>query len=127
MNHWLAIGAGGAVGAILRYAITKADLVQDMGSAYFPSGTLIVNVFGSFLLGLLIIVLSQKFAAPDWVRLFLFVGVLGSFTTFSTFSVETIELFELGKHSIALWNMLLNLFGSLLAAAAGLYLGKLVI
>jgi len=85
-----------------------------------------VNIVGSFLLGFLVIVLSQKFATPLWLRQLLFVGVLGAFTTFSTFSVESVELFQAGKEWFALKNIAYNLFGSVLAAAAGLYLGKIL-
>lgn len=126
MNNWLAVASGGAIGAVLRYALTKAKWVQDIGNAYFPTGTLIANVLGSFILGFLIILLTEKFATQDWLRLFLFVGVLGAFTTFSTFSVESIELFLLGKRFIAFCNVTLNLFACLFAAASGLYLGKML-
>jgi len=84
----------------------------------------VVNVLGSFILGLLVILLVHKYTTVEWLRLFLFVGVLGAFTTFSTFSVETVNLFMDGKQSIALWNMSLNLFASIAAAAIGLYIGK---
>jgi len=127
MINWLAIAGGGAIGAILRYSISKAEWSQSLGSEYFPSGTLIVNVLGSFLLGFLVILLIQKYATAEWLRLFLFVGVLGAFTTFSTFSVESVELFVSGKQTTALWNMALNLFGSVFAAALGLYLGKILV
>lgn len=127
MNHWLAIACGGALGAMLRYAVSKAEWVQNLGSSHFPTGTLIVNVVGSFALGLLIVLLVQKYTTVEWLRLFLFVGVLGAFTTFSTFSVETVNLFMAGKHATALWNMSLNLFASVAAAALGLYLGKTLV
>jgi len=124
MNHWLAIALGGSIGACLRYAVSLWS--QSAWSSDFPYGTLIVNIVGSFILGLLTIVLIQKVEASEWLRLFLFVGVLGAFTTFSTFSVETVSLFQDGKEIIALKNMAFNLFGSVLAAAGGLYLGKLI-
>ena len=124
MNHWLAIACGGALGAMLRYSVSKAEWVRNLGSTQFPIGTLVVNVVGSFLLGLLIVLLVHKYTTVEWLRLFLFVGVLGAFTTFSTFSVETVNLFMAGKQATALWNMSLNLFASVAAAALGLYLGK---
>ncbi len=127
MNHWLAIASGGALGAVLRYAVSKAEWVQSLGSSHFPTGTLVVNVVGSFLLGLLIILLVQKYTTVEWLRLFLFVGVLGAFTTFSTFSVESVNLFVDGKQATAMWNMFLNLFASVAAAALGLYLGKALV
>jgi len=127
MNHWLAIACGGALGAVLRYAVSKSEWIQNLGSEHFPTGTLVVNVVGSFALGLLIVLLVQKYASLEWLRLFLFVGVLGAFTTFSTFSVETVNLFIAGKQATALWNMSLNLFASVAAAALGLYIGKTLV
>jgi len=124
MNHWLAIALGGSIGACLRYAVSLWS--RSTWGENFPYGTLMVNIVGSFLLGFLVIVLSQKFATPLWLRQLLFVGVLGAFTTFSTFSVESVELFQAGKEWFALKNIAYNLFGSVLAAAAGLYLGKIL-
>lgn len=93
---WIvAIAAGGAIGAILRYALSSWAL-QAWGTG-FPYGTLLVNVLGSFLAGALYIVLSEKLAFDSAVRAFLMVGLLGSFTTFSTFSIETLHLLEAGE------------------------------
>jgi len=124
MTHWLAIALGGSIGACLRYSVTLWS--QQQWGNDFPYGTLIVNILGSFLLGLLVLVVSQKFSNTLWLRQFLFIGVLGAFTTFSTFSYETMELFQSDQAILALKNMFFNLFGSVLAAAAGLYLGKIV-
>lgn len=125
MNHWFAIAIGGSIGAVLRYAVSLWS--RSAWGVNFPYGTLIVNVVGSFLLGFLVIVLTQKVATPIWMRQLLFVGVLGAFTTFSSFSLESVELFQAGKELIALKNMAFNLIGSVLAAALGLYVGKMLI
>ena len=129
--QWLAIAAGGAIGAMMRYGVTlwshESRLWYNTGwDQTFPYGTLIVNVLGSFLIGFLTILLIQKFSSVEWLKLFLFVGVLGAFTTFSTFSLESVELLSSGKTSMALINMAANLIGSVLAAATGLYLGKML-
>lgn len=125
MNHWIAIALGGSIGACLRYATTL--WTRNTWDAHFPYGTLVVNVVGSFLLGFLIIVLTQKIATPMWLRQLLFVGVLGAFTTFSTFSVETVELFQAGKQLFAVQNIVFNLVGSVVAALLGLSLGKMLV
>ena len=85
MSIYLAIAAGGAVGAISRYWMTGS--VGQMLGYSFPFGTLSVNVLGSFLMGLFAILLTEKIPLDDSVRLGLITGMLGAFTTFSTFSM----------------------------------------
>lgn len=88
-----AVAVGGGLGATLRYLVTTfvARWVSGPG---FPWGTLTVNVLGSLLLGLLVGVAAKKCPLPMVWQTFLFVGVLGGFTTFSTFSLETVLLAE---------------------------------
>jgi CrcB protein len=90
VNIALAIGAGGAVGSVLRYTLTSA--VVRVAGTTFPYGTLLVNVLGSFTIGLLYVWLMERTGARPDVRAFLIVGVLGGFTTFSSFSLETMTL-----------------------------------
>ena len=85
MNGLIAVAAGGAIGASLRYVVTLA--FARGGSTAFPWHTFGVNVIGAFALGLLMAVLPEGEAAEQW-RLFIGVGLLGGFTTFSTFGVE---------------------------------------
>jgi len=125
MNHWLAIALGGSIGACLRYGVSLWS--KNIWGTGFPYGTLIVNVLGSFLLGFLMMVLTHKFATPAWLKQLLFVGVLGAFTTFSTFSLESMQLLQAGKELLAAKNIAFNLIGSIVAAATGLYLGKILI
>lgn len=88
-----AVAIGGGLGATLRYMVTT--LVGRWASGPgFPWGTLTVNVLGSLLLGLLVGVIAKKCPLPMIWQTFLFVGVLGGFTTFSTFSLETVLLAE---------------------------------
>lgn len=106
MGTLLAIAAGGAIGALLRYWVstaTHAFLGRD-----FPYGTLTVNVLGSFIMGALFVILVERSAAaPEW-RAAILIGLLGAFTTFSTFSMETIALVEEGRLGTACLNMALS-------------------
>lgn len=91
LTHVLAVGAGGFVGAVLRFLVNHV-VVTVLQSSALPVGTAIVNLSGSFLLGFLATRLTGGLPVAAEVRLFVLVGVLGSFTTFSTFSFETLEL-----------------------------------
>lgn len=122
MNMWLAVGIGGALGSMLRFAVVRFA-AQAFGGA-FPYGTLAVNVAGSFAAGLLYVVLMERFAASDAWRGVLLIGFLGGFTTFSAFSVETLRLLEVGGAGAAATNAVLNLLLSLLACGLGLWMGR---
>src|ERR671924_1747543 len=86
------VGAG--LGGVARYAISQ--WVQLRAGADFPSGTLLVNVTGSLLIGFVYATLEGTPAAPEW-RAFLGIGVIGGYTTFSTFSYETVRLLQDGE------------------------------
>ena len=115
----LAIAAGGALGALLRYWTALA--VHSRLGAAFPYGTLTVNVLGSLLMGFLYIWLLERFAAGPALRGFLLVGVLGAFTTFSTFSMETLNLVEAGHLGRAFANIVLSVTVCFAAAALGVF------
>jgi len=91
----LAIAGGGAIGAIARFWVSTA--VYGLLGREFPWGTLVVNLVGSFLMGLLALLLIERLALLPEVRAALLIGFLGSFTTFSTFSLETLTLVEQGE------------------------------
>lgn len=120
----IAIAAGGAVGALLRYWVSSG--VHIVAGRSFPYGTLTVNVLGSLLIGLLYVLFNERFelAAP-W-RALLMIGVLGAFTTFSTFSMETLELLEQGEVVKALLNVFLNVGLCVLAAWIGVSITRYV-
>jgi CrcB protein len=106
----------GAVGAMLRYALSRAFPVRP---GHLPGGILIVNVVGSGVAGLLI-GLAERAALDGDLRLVLVTGFCGGLTTFSTWSVETIELLDGGRWRAAILNVVVTLALGL-AAAAGLY------
>lgn len=117
MHMILSIAAGGALGAVARYLLSAR--VTALLGASFPYGTLIVNVLGSFLMGLLITLFAKKFQVSAEMQAFLTVGLLGGFTTFSAFSMETVLLFERQAYGQAG----LYVAGSLVLAIAGLFAG----
>jgi len=93
---------GGSFGALLRYAILAWQ--HRYIPSIFPWGTLIVNLIGSLLIGCLW-GLFEASVISDNMRLFLFVGILGSFTTFSAFSLENFTLIRNGEYSFLFWNI----------------------
>ena len=101
MIRILCVGLGGFLGAVLRYAIS--GLVQDWSKSIdFPYGTLAVNIIGCLIIGLLSYVSESRGLFSAEMRLFVFIGILGSFTTYSTFSNEAMTLLGDGKHLMAL-------------------------
>ena len=106
MKNLLFVAMGGALGAVLRYGISSG--IYTWFGRSFPYGTLVVNVAGSFLIGLLSILLVEKFDVPHEWRLALVVGVLGALTTFSTFSWDTLDLMQQGLMQRAFLTVLLN-------------------
>lgn len=122
MTQMMAIAAGGAIGALLRYW-TSLAVHSRLGSG-FPYGTLMVNVLGSLLMGFLYIWLIERIAAGATLRAFLLIGVLGAFTTFSTFSMETLNLVEGGHLGKALLNVVVSVTVCMTAAALGVFAAR---
>jgi len=116
---YLLVGAGSFVGGNARFIVGR--WVGTMIDARFPLATFLINVGGSFVLGLIGGLVAQR-AIPhaDAVRLALGVGFCGGFTTFSTFELETHALFEDGIWLTALTNIFLSLFAGLVAVRFGL-------
>ena len=121
-STYIWIGIGGFVGTVVRYGI-NAWLTTRWGAA-FPYGTLFVNVSGSFVLCLLIAMLSRGFDMAPALRLALTVGFLGSYTTFSTFSADALLLLENGHTLRGLSYVVGSVVGAGLMGAAGLLLGR---
>lgn len=124
MLKFLVIGLGGGFGAICRYAVSNLD--YRFSNGVLPVGTLVVNVTGSFIIGFLW-VFFDRFIFPPNLRLFLFIGVLGGYTTFSTFSLETFNLMRDGEYHIALLNVILSFVLSIAAVFAGYFLSRMLL
>lgn len=122
MSRILLIAALGAFGALLRYW-TSIGVHALLGRG-FPYGTLTVNVLGSLLIGLLTVLLMDRFdVGPAW-RAGIIIGGLGAFTTFSTFSIETLNMLEQGEIAAGVANAVLNFSLCLCATWAGLLIGR---
>lgn len=124
MMNYLIIGVGGFLGAIARYGI--GVLVGQKWGRIFPAGTLVVNVSGSFFIGLLMYLLSERFMVnPQW-RLFLVIGFLGSYTTFSTFEYETGSLLRDGEIVFATLNVVLSVAAGFVALKIGEMIARII-
>jgi fluoride exporter len=120
---YLLVGLGGFIGANARFVVAR--IAGALFETRFPLGTFIINVSGSFLLGVLGTLVAQKVMPnSESMRLALGVGFLGAFTTFSTFEFETHALFDDGSWLTATTNMFASLFVGLLAVRAGIVVAK---
>jgi CrcB protein len=113
------IAAGGAVGAVARYAVMI--VAAQLWGAAFPWGTLTVNVVGSFILGALVEIFALVWSPGEGVRAFLVVGMLGAFTTFSTFSLDVVTLYERGALAATAAYIIASIVFSVGALFAGLW------
>jgi len=119
------IGSGGFLGAILRYLI--GGYVQKWSESIdFPYGTLAVNLIGCLLIGLLSRVDEIRSVLSTETRLFLFIGILGAFTTFSTFSNETVALFNDKRFHLAVLNIGTHMVFGLTAVLMGRFAGYFI-
>jgi len=116
----LAIAAGGAIGSVLRFLVSTG--VHAVGGRAFPYGTLVVNVVGSLLMGLLFVLLVERLAGATFWRAGLLIGALGGFTTFSAFSIESFNLIEQGE----LIKAGTNIVASVVACIGATWLGVMV-
>jgi CrcB protein len=114
----LAIAGGGAIGAVARFLVSTG--VYRLMGRDFPWGTLAVNLFGSFAMGLLFVLLLERSLIAPEVRAAILVGFLGSFTPFSTFSLETLTLVEQGEALRALLNVAASVLLCVAACWAGI-------
>ena len=118
MHPLLQVAAGGAIGASLRYLVVL-QAGRALGAG-FPYGTALVNISGSFLMGILAVVLLGR----GQVSPFLLTGVLGGFTTFSAFSLDAVALIERGQVTSAIVYVVVSVLGSIAALFVGLILAR---
>ena len=123
LDKWLLVMLGGSLGAASRYGVSL--LTARLWGPQFPYGTMVVNLAGCFLIGLLFALADRsRLLTPD-VRLLLITGYLGALTTFSTFSLETVNAGRVGLTLQSLTNILINNLGGLSLTWLGLRLGGL--
>ena len=116
---WLAVGIGGALGSLARHAVNQAIRADR-----FPLGTLVVNLSGCLLIGLLAgLLAARRIALPAYGREFVFAGLLGGFTTFSSFGLDTFTLVRTESPGHAALNVALQVIGGLAAVWLGYRLG----
>lgn len=122
MRNYLMIGIGGFCGAILRYGIKAMEL--PVASTGFPINTLIINILGSFILGLVIAGAAEVFNLKEAEKLGIMTGFIGAFTTFSSISKELTMLLEQGRAAVAAVYISLSVLLGLGAVYAGVKLGE---
>lgn len=125
MYTYLAIAFGGALGAISRHWLTSA--MENLNGTDFPLGTFVVNLFGSFLIGLVFVVFAEKLSFAEQWRPVIIIGFLGAMTTFSTFSLDALLLFQQGQYNTALFYVLGSVVLCLSAAYIGMYVSRILL
>ncbi len=122
MTQIIAVATGGALGASLRYGVMVA--MGRLFGVLFPWGTIAVNIIGSLGLGFVISWFAVKYTPPDWLRLFLVVGLAGGFTTFSTFALDLVTLWERKQALTSGAYLIGSVVLSLIALMVGMWLGR---
>lgn len=121
MINFFWVAAGGALGASLRFISSS---FFNLFYPNLPIGTFFINVLGSFIVGLLINTLEMRSYSEIFIKYFLIIGVLGSYTTFSAFSYEVIELYNNKKFLLSIIYILASVFSCIVAAYAGYSINK---
>ncbi len=125
MLNALAVGCGGFIGAVSRYLMTM--LINRMSTGAFPVATLVINILGSFLIGLLTQVVPNLYPNNKRLLLFLTTGILGGFTTFSTFSLDTVNLYQNGNTIFAILNVIISVLFCVIGVILGKMLAKVIV
>ena len=125
MERALLITFGGAIGTLVRYLVSL--LAARWLGAEFPYGTLIVNLSGAFIIGLVQHLGTEGLMIPDNTRLFLTTGMMGGLTTYSTFSYETVRLMETGAWNQAWINIFVTTVICLSLCFVGMSVGRVIV
>jgi CrcB protein len=125
VGKYFAVGVGGFVGSIARFWLA-VYVGQRMGTR-FPYGTFLVNISGSFLVGLVMTILTEKTLLSPTYRYLIPIGFIGGYTTFSTFEYETLRAIQDGQFSIGLLNIVLSVLVGFLMVWTGAMVGKAVV
>lgn len=123
MKNILFAGLGGFLGASLRYIVSLLT-ERFVPKEVFPAATLSVNLIGCFIIGFLFEIVDTKWLISDSTKLFLFVGILGSFTTFSTFGLDSINLIKSGEHFNMILYVMSHIILGFLFVVLGAYAAK---
>lgn len=123
--QWLMIAIGGALGSVARYA--AVSYLTPMLNYRFPFGTFIVNITGSFLIGVAYVVIVEKAIIPSEWRLFFITGILGGYTTFSSFSLEVLQTWQEGHPFNSIVYVTSSVFLGLLFAYWGMLITQKLI
>jgi len=121
---YVMVGVGGFLGAIARYSL--GGYIGSRFGVRFPYGTFVINVSGSFLIGLILTLLARTTASAYW-RYLIPIGFIGAYTTFSTFEYETLRAIQDGQLVTGLLNVALSLVVGFAAVWAGAAIGRVVI
>ncbi|MGB8507851.1 MAG: fluoride efflux transporter CrcB [Pyrinomonadaceae bacterium] len=126
LTKYLAVAAGGALGAVLRYYLGGSVLLSRV-AAPFPTATFVINVTGSFVIGFFLTLVTERIQLNAHLRLAVAVGFVGAYTTFSTFEYETARLVEDKDYLPAFLNVTLSLIVGFVAVWAGIVAARLIV
>lgn len=120
----LAVAIGGAFGAVARHLVNVSPLATVFDR--FPLPTFLINISGSFLIGFLMVLLTDRFVVSEALRMALLVGFLGAFTTFSTFEMEIYQLRSESAYLVAGLYLMLSVAAGFVAVLAGVRIGRMI-
>lgn len=124
MRKYLIVGSGGVLGAVARYEVGNLFRIETGG---FPYSTFVINLSGSFILGLFLTLITERYIVRTGWRLFFATGFLGAYTTFSSFTNEILTLYRQGDIAIGITYSIVSLLGGLLFVWLGLRLARIII